>query len=257
MADILFDAEKTKHEVILFLQKSLQQSPFNKYLIGLSGGLDSAVSASLLVESIGSDNVVTAVLPYGSLNSKGFVLAKQLEEKLQIPSGNQIVIDIQSICDQIFSHDETMDQIRKGNVMARVRMTLLFDLAKKHKALVCGTENKSEHLLGYFTRFGDEASDIEPIRSLYKTQVQALAVSLGLPKEIQEVAPTAGLWEGQTDENELGFSYEIADQVLHLVYDQKKTIEEAVKLGFDKEVVEMIIKQVEITAFKHHLPLTP
>ncbi len=140
--------------------------------------------------------------------------------------------------------------------MARVRMVLLFDLAKKEKALVLGTENKSEYLLGYFTRFGDSAADLEPIKNLYKTQVKALAVYLGVPKKIIDKPPTAGLWPNQTDEGELGFSYKEADKILELWHDKKWTLEKIISAGFKKELVLKIQKRVKETEFMRKSPLS-
>jgi len=138
--------------------------------------------------------------------------------------------------------------------MARTRMIILFDQAKRHEALVCGTENKSEHLLGYFTRFGDSASDIEPITHLYKTQVYQLAKYLKIPEEIIQTQPTAGLWENQTDEGEFGFTYEEADQVLYLFHDRNKSLNEIINLGFKN--TEKIIKRVKQNEFKRKTPYT-
>ncbi|MBI2190192.1 MAG: NAD(+) synthase, partial [Candidatus Levybacteria bacterium] len=134
------------------------------------------------------------------------------------------ILSIKSIVDKLaktLGVQPLKDSIRLGNIMARVRMILLYDLAKKHQALVCGTENRSEYHLGYFTRFGDEASDFEPIRHLYKTQVYQLASYLGVPKTVIDKKPTAGLWAEQTDEGEFGFSYKEADPVLYLYFDKK------------------------------------
>ena len=139
-----------------------------------------------------------------------------------------------------------------GNIMARARMIVLFDIAKKHNALVCGTENKSEHLLGYYTRFGDEASDIEPIRHLYKTQIYKLAKYLNVPQEIIEAQPSAGLWKRQTDEGQFGFSYEEGDQVLHLYYDKNLSLKELKKYGFKN--TEKIISFSKMNEYKHKVP---
>src|SRR6185437_16551779 len=132
------------------------------------------------------------------------------------------------------------NKIRIGNIAARMRMIILFDLAKKHKALVCGTENKSENLLGYFTRFGDQASDIEPIEHLYKTQIIQLAKHLGLPEDVITQAPSAGLWKGQTDEGQFGFTYEEADIVLYLFLEKNVSIGEIEKRGYlhAKKIIE-------------------
>ncbi len=140
--------------------------------------------------------------------------------------------------------------------MVRMRMILLYDLSKKYNALVLGTENKTEHLLGYFTRFGDEASDIEPLQNLYKTQVKQLASYLGVPEEIIKKPPTAGMWQGQTDEGEFGFTYEEADQILSLWHDKKADREVIIKAGFSPDTVDKVIKRVTDNSFKHNLPYT-
>jgi NAD+ synthase len=135
-----------------------------------------------------------------------------------------------------------------------MRMIYVFDQAKKRKALVVGTENKTEHYLGYFTRFGDEASDVEPLRELYKTQVYEVAENLQIPERLRVKAPTAGLWEGQTDEGEFGFTYADADKILSLMIDEKKSREEIIKSFRKENVVEAVLKRVKQNEFKHHLP---
>ena len=150
-----------------------------------------------------------------------------------------------------------MDDARKGNVMARVRMIVLFDLSKKFNYLVMGTENKTEHLLGYYTRFGDEASDIEPLRELYKTQVFDLAKYLRVPQETINKAPTAGLWEGQTDEGEFGFSYKEADEILYLYANKKLTKKEIIAKGYGKKVIERLWWWVSKGEFKDRVPYSP
>jgi len=147
---------------------------------------------------------------------------------------------------------ELFDRIRLGNIIARVRMIILFDLAKKHNALVCGTENKSEKLLGYFTRFGDAASDIEPISHLYKTQVRELANYLKLPQKIIEAKPTAGLWPGQTDEGEFGFTYQEADNVLSLYFDKKISTKKIRSLGYKNAL--KILAFAKKNSFKEKVP---
>ncbi len=238
-----------------WIQKIVSKSGFKKIVIGLSGGVDSAVSCALAVKAIGQKSVLVAMLPNGELNREGLKDARLVTEFLQIPEEQIFVIDIKEAAEKIASScSPRNDMIRKGNIMARVRMIYLFDLAKQHRALVCGTENKSEHYLGYFTRFGDEASDIEPIVHLYKTQVWEIAKSLGLPEKIITKAPTAGLWEEQTDEKELGFSYKDADEVLAYFIDEKLSKEEIMQKKIDKNVVENVIKRVKENEFKHRLP---
>jgi len=181
--------------------------------------------------------------------------ARLVAASLGAPEANVVRIDIRPLVDSFLALDPDMDHLRKGNVMARARMIVVYDQARKHEALVVGTENKSEHLLGYYTRFGDEASDVEPLRGLYKTQVYQLARYLGVPEPVLTKAPTAGLWEGQTDEGEFGFTYAEADAVLALAYDQNRSLDEIVAAGFERARVEAITGWVRGKQFKHHLPL--
>lgn len=252
-----FDPIKRKDELVGFIKTSFANAGFSKGVIALSGGVDSATSCALAVHALGAANVFPLLLPHGNLNPQGVVDAQEVIRTFNIPKDNAITVDIQPLVDPVLQLDPQMDNIRKGNIMARMRMIVLFDQAKKQNALVVGTENKSEHLLGYFTRFGDEASDIEPLRNLYKTQVLELAKHLRVPEQILVKPPTAGLWEGQTDEGELGFSYKDADEILYQLYDLKKTTEEIAISGLDKAVIEKVQSRALQNIFKHHLPIIP
>lgn len=252
--DLSINPKKTAEDLTEFIRKTIKAAGFSKLIIGLSGGIDSAVSCVFGTKALREKNVLVGLFPYGQLNRDGLTDAKLLIRQLKIPDANIINYDIQPLIDPILRLDPSADKIRKGNIIARVRMMLLFDLAKKHQALVLGTENKTEHFLGYFTRFGDEASDIEPIRGLYKTQVRQLAIFLKLPRKIIDKAPSAGLWQGQTDEGEFGFTYAEADKILHLYVDLQKSREEIEKSGFEKETVEKVVSRVEANKFKHKLP---
>jgi len=245
-------------KIISFIKTVFQKQGFQNVVIGVSGGLDSAASFSLLAKSIPPQNIYAAHLYY--FKSQIAFIAPMLE-KANIPSRNIYNISIKESVDAFrnllhLEGEKTntfqVDQVRIGNIMARVRMIILYDLAKKHNALVCGTENKSEMLLGYFTRFGDEASDFEPIQHLYKTQVYQLAKHLNVPEDLINQAPTAGLWAGQTDEGDFGFSYKEADSVLHLYFEEKNTLPEIISKGYKN--AEKIIERARKNSFKHHLP---
>lgn len=236
------DVEKETERIVVFIKTSFQTAGFTDAVIGLSGGIDSAVSCILAVRALGLEHVFPILMPYGPLNTRGLLDAIELIEKNKIPMSHIVRIDIKPAVDQIVRIDPFMDRVRKGNIMARVRMTYLFDQAKKHRALVMGTENKSEHELGYFTRFGDEASDVEPILHLYKTQVYELAKYLSVPESIITKPPSADLWPEQTDENELGFTYGEADDVLLGIMD----------VSADKTAV--IVRRKKEYSHKHHLP---
>lgn len=255
------DLEQEETKIADFIKDVLKKTGKNKVVIGLSGGIDSATSLYLLKKSIPKENIIAIHLPYSQNDEH---LKKVLEG---FPEENIINMTIKPIVDicanqlginqPSSSHDthgtpDAHDTLRLGNIAARTRMIILYDLAKKHNALVCGTENKSEHYLGYFTRFGDEASDFEPIIHLYKTQVIELAKHLGVSKEIIEKTPTAGLWQDQTDEKEFGFTYKEADQVLYEYLEQKKTVEQILKMGFKN--AEKIIQRVLKNKFKLETP---
>ena len=175
---------------------------------------------------------------------------------LGIPLTNITRVDIKPAVDALAPVLGSVDNTRRGNLMARMRMIVLFDQAKRRTALVVGTENKSEHLLGYYTRFGDEASDVEPIRNFYKTQVYDLAKFLQVPDTIIQAKPTAGLWLDQTDEGEFGFTYKDADEIMSLLYDEKKTEAEIVKAGYYLELINKVRRRIEANFFKQELPFT-
>lgn len=246
--------EKTVKTLCGFLKKTFYKSGFSQAVIALSGGVDSSTSCALIVKALGQNNVFPVILPYGSQEVSD---ALALINSLKIPKENIIQIDIKPLVDSIIALEKTMDNIRRGNIMARTRMIILFDQAKKRNALVLGTENKSEHLLGYFTRFGDEASDVEPLRNLYKSQVYQIARYLKIPQKILEKIPSAGLWKGQTDEEELGFTYKEADEILSLLCDEKKKVAEIIRLGFHPLIVEKVSGRVYKNKFKHTLPYLP
>ncbi len=251
------DPKIITEQLVDFLQQSFQKAGFTKAVIALSGGVDSATSCALAVRALGADNVYPVLLPYGNLSTQATIDAVGVIEKLGIPSMHVTRVDIKPILDPLISKDPGMDNVRRGNAMARGRMIVLFDQAKKRQALVVGTENRTEHLLGYFTRFGDEASDIEPLRNLYKTQVYELARYLELPDVVLSRAPTAGLWEGQTDEGEFGFTYKEADEILYLHFEEKKSAEEIISAGFSKEIIDKVLARAATNDFKHRLPILP
>jgi NAD+ synthase len=247
--------EEEKQKIVSFLKKTFQEQGFDKAVIGLSGGIDSITSFYLLREFLNPQDIIVAHL---FDEAPVFTHVSEVLDKHKMPTENIYLLSIKEPVDalaQLMQLDGDEDAaIRRGNIAARMRMITLFDLAKKHKALVTGTENRSEYLLSYFTRFGDQASDVEPIEHLYKTQVYQLAKHLGVPEIFITQKPTAGLWVGQTDEGEFGFSYEEADQVLHLAVDKKLPIEEIKKKGFEN--AEKILAWRKRNLFKHETPYT-
>lgn len=245
------------HDLIQFIKTIVIREGFRDVVIGVSGGVDSAVCLCLSVKALGYAHVFPYLLPYGALGKESVIHAKEVITFCGIPTEHVVEQDIQNIVDSFINLDNTMDNLRKGNVMARVRMILLFDAAKKRHALVMGTENKSEHYLGYYTRFGDEASDIEPLRKLYKTQVYALAKHLNVPSSILIKPPSANLWEGQSDEREFGFTYEEADTVLTMLVEEQKSREDAIRVLKNENIIDQVLSRIKKNAFKHNLPYTP
>ena len=251
---LTINPEKTAKKIEAFILSVCKKEKYENVLIGLSGGIDSATSVTLAVRALGEDHVFPVLLPYGTLSNEGTADANLIIKHLKIPLKHVTVVDIKPFVDSVIKWDPEMDDLRIGNIMARMRMVILFDLFKKYNSLVIGTENKTEHLLGYYTRFGDEASDLEPIRKLYKTQVYQLAKYLSVPQKIITKSPTAGLWVGQTDEGEFGFSYKIADEILYLFNEKKLSKEKIIAKGFDKKIVERLWWWVEKGEFKDRFP---
>lgn len=248
------DYTRVARQIRDLIRTTLATAGVSRLVVNVSGGVDSAVTAALALQAVGPQNLFVAMQPYGELGAQAVHDALLLVEALKIPQEQTFHIDIKRAVDAIVAQTVAPDRVRLGNIMARVRMIYLFDLAKRLDALVCGTENRTEHYLGYFTRFGDAASDLEPIRGLYKTQVWELARALNIPEAIIQQAPTAGLWEAQTDEGELGFSYQDADSVLAYHFDQHLSIDEITAKGVPREIAARVLERVARNDFKHHLP---
>lgn len=253
--DLSINAKIETGKITSFIKTTLKEQGFGNLIIGLSGGIDSAVSLTLASKSLAPQNIFVAHLYY--FQSQIDIL-QPLLKRLNIPQKNIYNLSIKRAVDQLKRINDLTKKsenynIRIGNIMARIRMIILYDLAKKHNGLVCGTENKSELHLGYFTRFGDEASDLEPIQHLYKTQIYQLAKYLELPKAIIDAPPTAGLWKNQTDESDFGFSYKEADEVLSLYLTNAPSSRENFK-KFPN--AQKILAYIRKNSFKHSLPYT-
>lgn len=221
-------------------------------VVGLSGGIDSALAAALAARSLGASRVHALLMPYRTSSGEAAVDARRVAGHLGLAMRT---VDITPMIDAYFAVETDADEVRRGNKMARERMTILYDQAKKLGALVLGTSNKTELLLGYSTVFGDNASSLNPLGDLYKTQVWQLSEHLELPAEVVGKPPSADLWPGQTDEGDFGFDYATADQVLYLMFDQGLTAAEIVEYGFDAAIVERIVQLEQKNRFKRRLML--
>jgi len=245
-------------KIVAFLQQTFTEQGFDKAVIAVSGGIDSALALTLLARALPAEQIFPLLLPYGEQNMAD---AQTIIDFNHIPADKVQTFNIQALADQALAtageENGTIDQLRLGNMMARLRMIFIFDQAKKKRALVIGTENKSEHLLAYYTRYGDEASDLEPLAHLYKTEVRALAKALDLPAVFLDKAPSAGLWAGQSDEAELGFSYELADRVLVA---RESGLSEAEILASnkfatdDQQAIKAIFQRLKAVEFKSRVP---
>jgi NAD+ synthase len=221
-------------------------------VVGVSGGVDSSLSAALAVKALGPERVHGFLLPYRTSNPASEHDARAVAEHLGIPHRK---IDISPMVDAYFAMEPDADPGRRGNKMARERMAVLFDQAKKLNALVLGTSNKTEILLGYSTVFGDNASSLNPLGDLYKAQVRQLSRYLGLPATVIDKAPSADLWPGQTDEGDLGVDYATADEVLYLLFEESLRPEEVVERGYDERAVKRIVTLEQRFRFKRRLML--
>jgi NAD+ synthase len=235
-----------------FIRDTVETSGTTGVVVGLSGGIDSSLSAALAAQALGPDRVHGFLLPYRTSSPESEADARLVAEHLGVPHR---VIDISPMIDAYFAIEKDADAGRRGNKMARERMTILFDQAKRLNALVLGTSNKTEILLGYSTVFGDNASSLNPLGDLYKHQVWQLSRHLGLPEQVVSKPPSADLWPGQTDEGELGFSYATADEVLSLLFDQGLTPAEVIEQGYDEKVVKRIVRLEQQFRFKRRLML--
>lgn len=238
--------------LVRFLKGEAGKFGFQRAVLGLSGGVDSAVSASLAARAFGAQNVLAVMMPYRTSNPDSERDARRVIDALGIASRK---VDITAMAEGYFEEHGITDRMRRGNVMARSRMIVLYDLSVEWKGLVIGTSNKTELLLGYSTQFGDAASALNPLGDLYKHQVFQLARHLGLPREVIEKAPSADLFAGQTDEAELGFTYAEVDRLLFHLVDQRYNEAELARAGFAPEFVRKVVGRIVQNQYKRLPPI--
>ena len=244
--------KEVHNELVEFLRENFKKAGFSKAVLGLSGGIDSALVAYLLRDALGKENVLAIMMPYKSSNPDSLNHAKLVVEDLKI---NAKTIEITDMIDAYFKNEKEASSLRMGNKMARERMSILFDYSSKENALVVGTSNKTEIYLGYSTQFGDSACALNPIGDLYKTNIWDLSRYLKIPNELIEKKPSADLWEGQTDEQEMGLTYKEADQVLYRMLEENKKVEEVLAEGFNKDLVDNIVRRMNRSEYKRRMPL--
>jgi NAD+ synthase len=236
---------------VKFLKTEFQKAGYSRAVVGVSGGIDSSVACLLTVEALGPGSVLAVRMPYETSSSHSLEHAQLI---IDLGGVNNLTIPITDMVNPLIKQFPDADQIRKGNIMARTRMIVLYDQSAAFEGLVVGTGNKTEILLGYTTLYGDSACALNPIGDLYKTQVRQLATDLGVPQDIISKAPSADLWVGQTDEDELGFTYAEVDRLLIRLVDGRWSLEDCVDAGFDREFVIKVIDRIRRTQFKRVLP---
>ena len=249
---LTINPELVRRILVGFIRNEVRKVGFERVVLGLSGGVDSSLVATLAAEALGPTNVLALIMPYRTSDPKSRTDALQVVQQLGI---HHLEIDISREVDAYFERFPDADQKRRGNKMARERMTILYDQSFAWRGLVIGTSNKTELLLGYGTIYGDMASAINPIGDLYKTQVWQLADAVGVPTAIVQKAPSADLWAGPSDETELGFQYRVIDQLLYYLVDHRYAVGDLKRLSFDEAFVEDIIRRVRDNQYKRRLPV--
>lgn len=249
--DLSIDTAKTKQILTKFIREKVTEAGFSKAVIGLSGGIDSSLSAYLTSAALGPDNVMALRMPYATSSTESLEHAMLVIDKLGVKN---ITVPITEMVDPLFERFPDANQIRRGNAMARARMIVLYDQSQAFNGLVAGTGNKTEFLLGYTTLYGDAACAFNPLGDLYKTQVRQMARALGIPEVIITKPPSADLWVDQTDEGELGFTYADVDQLLFLLVDQRLAPDDCIVAGYSEQFVKAVINLIRKNSFKRVVP---
>jgi NAD+ synthase len=251
MIDLTINTDLARQILTGFIHSEINRAGFSCAVINLSGGLDSAVSCYLAAEAMGAENVLALRLPYRSSTPDSLEHAQMVIDALGVQT---LTIPITDMADALIERFPDMNRVRQGNIMARMRMIVLYDQSEAFHGLAVGTGNKTEILLGYTTLYGDAACALNPLGDLYKTQVRQLAREMAIPAVIIDKAPSADLWRGQTDEGELGFTYAEVDQLLYLLVDQRYSPEDCVQAGFAESFVRAVVERVRRNHFKRVLP---
>jgi NAD+ synthase len=251
MNDLTINTALARQILTGFIHSEITRAGFTRAVIALSGGIDSAVSCYLAAEALGAENVLAVRMPYKTSSPESLDHAQRVIDALGV---NSLTVPITEMVDPLLERFPDASPVRRGNVMARMRMIVLYDQSESFGGLVVGTGNKTEILLGYTTLYGDSACAINPLGDLYKTQLRQLARDLDVPLEIIEKAPSADLWHGQTDEDELGFTYDEVDQLLYLLVDQRYSPQDCLEAGFQQNFIDAVVERVRRNHFKRILP---
>ncbi len=249
---LLLNSQQSLKVIEIFLRDEMHRVGFENAVIGLSGGIDSALSTYLAVRALGKEHVHCVMMPYKTSSPESLSDAQQVISDLGVSSE---VVEISPMADAYLAMNPDLDKLQKGNIFARLRMIVLYDRSQSRKALVIGTSNKTESLLGYTTLFGDNASALNPIGDLYKTQVRQLSKEIGVPKSILDKAPSADLWSGQSDEEEMGLKYDEVDKLLYYLVDCRESDDELSARGFAKEFITKVKGMIRRSQFKRMPPL--
>jgi NAD+ synthase len=249
--ELSINTELARTILVGFIRSEVTRTGYTRAVVGLSGGVDSALACALAAEALGAENILAVRMPYKASSPDSLEHAQILIDQLQVQSKT---IDITPMTDPLIELEQDMSKVRRGNILARERMIVLYDQSEDFRGLVIGTSNKTEILLGYSTLYGDSASAINPIGDLYKTQVWQLSRAMEIPEVIVGKPPSADLWAGQTDESELGFTYEQVDRLLYLLVDQRYSPQEAIEAGFEEKFVKSVVERVRRNQFKRMQP---
>lgn len=249
--DLTINTDLVRKILTGFLRSEITRTGFQHAVLGLSGGIDSALACFLAAEALGPENVLAVRMPYKTSSQDSLDDAQRVIDATGVQT---LTIPITPMADPLIAVFPEMNSMRRGNIMARMRMVTLFDQSAAFQGLVIGTGNKTEILLGYSTLYGDSACALNPLGDLYKTQVRQLSEALGVPRSIIDKPPSADLWNGQTDEGELGYTYAEVDRLLYLMIDQRYSPAECVEAGFEEKFVLSVAERVRRNQFKRVLP---
>ena len=253
--ELAIDTDVARRVIAGFIRGQLAQAGFERLVLGLSGGIDSALVAYLVAEAIGAERLLTVMMPYRTSSAASLGDAETIVADLGCPSD---VVEITPMVDAYFGSGTAgvadASPLRRGNFMARMRMSVLYDRSVSFGGLVVGTGNKTESLIGYTTIYGDNACAFNPIGDLYKSQVRQMAAAVGVPAAVIAKAPSADLWPNQTDEGEGAFSYPLLDRILYWRVDRRRSTDELVEMGFDRVLIDRVDRLIATSEFKRQVP---